>query len=177
VRHDFRVATRPSPARSIAAQRGLAANGAAKDPSYACLKGLRLPVLVVNGSNDTVIPASWDAFCWAAGQAARARGRLIAVYVTSTVEPVPVPGDFAYSEQAAQEVAAELKAEAEQRAAETGVQPTFVRELGDTVHALIRVARSATLTCWSSAGRPRCCITWSAQRAADSPPVRMRQKW
>jgi pimeloyl-ACP methyl ester carboxylesterase len=30
--------------------------GAAKDPSYAHLKGLRLPVLVVNGSNDIVIP-------------------------------------------------------------------------------------------------------------------------
>ena len=88
-------------------------------------------------------PASWDAFCWAAGQATRARGSLIAVYVTSAVAPVPVPGDFAYAEQAAQEVAAELKAEAEQRAAEAGVQLTFVRELGDTVHALIRVARSA----------------------------------
>jgi nucleotide-binding universal stress UspA family protein len=57
--------------------------------------------------------------------------------------PVPVSGDFAYAEQAAQEIAAELKAEAEQRAAEAGVQLTFVRELGDTVHALIRVARSA----------------------------------
>ena len=55
-------------------------------------------------------PASWDAFCWAAGQATRARGSLIAVYVTSAVAPVPVPGDFAYAEQAAQEVAAELKA-------------------------------------------------------------------
>jgi pimeloyl-ACP methyl ester carboxylesterase len=43
--------------QSIAAQRAaLAAYGAAKDPSYAHLKGLRLPVLVVNGSNDIVIP-------------------------------------------------------------------------------------------------------------------------
>ena len=88
-------------------------------------------------------PASWDAFCWAAGQATRARGSLIAVYVTSAVAPVPVPGDFAYAEQAAQEAAAELKAEAEHRAAEAGVQLTFVRELGDSVHALISVARSA----------------------------------
>ena len=43
--------------QSIAAQRAaLAAYGAAKDPSYAHLKGLKLPVLVVNGSDDIVIP-------------------------------------------------------------------------------------------------------------------------
>jgi nucleotide-binding universal stress UspA family protein len=88
-------------------------------------------------------PASWDAFCWAAGQATRGRGSLIAVYVTSMATPFPVPGDFAYAEQADQEVAAELKAEAAHRGAEAGVQLTFVRELGDPVHALISVARSA----------------------------------
>ena len=43
--------------QSIAAQRAaIAAYGAAKDPSYAHLMGLQLPVLVVNGSNDIVIP-------------------------------------------------------------------------------------------------------------------------
>jgi pimeloyl-ACP methyl ester carboxylesterase len=43
--------------QSIAAQgAALAAYGAAKDPSYAHLKGLGLPVLVVNGSDDIVIP-------------------------------------------------------------------------------------------------------------------------
>ena len=43
--------------QSIAAQgAALAAYGAAKDPSYAHLKGLRLPVLVVNGSDDIVDP-------------------------------------------------------------------------------------------------------------------------
>jgi nucleotide-binding universal stress UspA family protein len=89
-------------------------------------------------------PASWDAFCWAAGQATRARGSLIAVYATSAVaHALPVYGYCDYAEQAWQEVAAELKAEAEHRAAEAGVQLTFVRELGDTVHALIGVARSA----------------------------------
>ena len=88
-------------------------------------------------------PASWDAFCWAAGQAIRTHGSLIAVYATSAVTLVPGPADFAYAEQAAQEAAAELKAEAEHRAAEAGVQLTFVRELGDSVHALISVARSA----------------------------------
>jgi nucleotide-binding universal stress UspA family protein len=89
-------------------------------------------------------PGSWDAFCWAAGQATRARGRLIAVYVTPGLPPVlPVDGYFDYAVETAQEVGAELKAEAEHRAAEAGVPVTFVRELGDTVRALISVARSA----------------------------------
>jgi pimeloyl-ACP methyl ester carboxylesterase len=43
--------------QSITAQRtALAAYGAAKDPGYAHIKGLRLPVLVVNGSDDIVVP-------------------------------------------------------------------------------------------------------------------------
>ena len=43
--------------QSIAAQgAALAAYGAAKDPGYAHLKGLELPVLVVNGSDDIVVP-------------------------------------------------------------------------------------------------------------------------
>jgi pimeloyl-ACP methyl ester carboxylesterase len=43
--------------QSIAAQRAaIAAYGAAKDPSYANLKGLELPVLVVNGTEDIIIP-------------------------------------------------------------------------------------------------------------------------
>jgi hypothetical protein len=42
--------------QSVAAQRtAVAAYGAAKDPSYRHLEGLRLPVLVVNGANDIVI--------------------------------------------------------------------------------------------------------------------------
>jgi pimeloyl-ACP methyl ester carboxylesterase len=48
---------KPVSDQSVAAQRAaLAAYGAAKDPSYAGLKGLRLPVLVVNGTEDIVIP-------------------------------------------------------------------------------------------------------------------------
>jgi pimeloyl-ACP methyl ester carboxylesterase len=47
----------PVSGQSIAGQRAaLAAYGAAKDPSYAHLKGLELPVLVVNGTGDIVIP-------------------------------------------------------------------------------------------------------------------------
>jgi nucleotide-binding universal stress UspA family protein len=108
-------------------------------PRQAAGPAAQLIVVGLDGS-----PASWDAFCWAAGQATRACGSLIVVYATPAVTPVAaVPGDFAYAEQAAQAVAAELKGEAEHRAAEAGVQLTFVRELGDPVHALISVARSA----------------------------------
>jgi pimeloyl-ACP methyl ester carboxylesterase len=47
----------PVSGQSIAAQSAaLAAYGATKDPSYAHLKGLGLPVLVVNGTDDIVIP-------------------------------------------------------------------------------------------------------------------------
>ena len=47
----------PVSGQSIAAQRAaIAAYGAAKDPSYAHLKSLELPVLVVNGTDDIVIP-------------------------------------------------------------------------------------------------------------------------
>jgi pimeloyl-ACP methyl ester carboxylesterase len=55
----YRVINRDTPVsdQSIIAQRAaLAAYGAAKDPRYAHLNGLRLPVLVVNGTEDIVIP-------------------------------------------------------------------------------------------------------------------------
>jgi nucleotide-binding universal stress UspA family protein len=117
----------------------LAPQGSRGFPGQAADPTAQVIVVGLDGS-----PASWDAFCWAAGQATRARGSLIAVYATSAVAPVlPVDGYFDYAEQAAQEVAADLKAEAERRAAEAGVPVTFVRELGDTVRALTSVARSA----------------------------------
>jgi nucleotide-binding universal stress UspA family protein len=92
-------------------------------------------------------PTSWDAFCWAAGEANRTNGRLIAVYVSPAVEGVAsavgVPFDYAAAEQARTEVAAELSDEARQRARELGIQLRFVRELGDPAHALTQFARSA----------------------------------
>jgi nucleotide-binding universal stress UspA family protein len=117
----------------------LAPQGSRGFPGRAADPTAQVIVVGLDGS-----PGSWDAFCWAAGQATRARGSLIAVYATSAMTPaLPVDGYFGYAEQATQEVAAGLKAEAELRAAEAGAQLTFVRELGDTVHALISVARSA----------------------------------
>jgi pimeloyl-ACP methyl ester carboxylesterase len=59
VRRILNRADRDTPVsdQSIAGQSAaLAAYGAAKDPSYAHLKGLELPVLVVNGTRDIVIP-------------------------------------------------------------------------------------------------------------------------
>jgi len=119
--------------QNLAPQGAPGFSGQAADPAAQVI------VVGLDGS-----PASWDAFCWAAGQAMRARGSLIAVYAVSAVPlVVPVNGYLDYAGQAAQEIAAELKAEAEHRAAEAGVQLTFVRELGDAVRALISVARSA----------------------------------
>jgi nucleotide-binding universal stress UspA family protein len=56
-------------------------------------------------------PTSWDAFCWATGEATRTNGRLIAVYVSPAVEgasAVGAPFDYVAAEQARTEVAAEL---------------------------------------------------------------------
>jgi pimeloyl-ACP methyl ester carboxylesterase len=47
----------PQSEQSIAAQNmAIAAYGAAKDPAFAALKALKNPVLVVNGTDDIVIP-------------------------------------------------------------------------------------------------------------------------
>jgi pimeloyl-ACP methyl ester carboxylesterase len=40
----------------IAQRRAIGAYGAAKDRAYALLQGIRIPVLVVNGTNDIIIP-------------------------------------------------------------------------------------------------------------------------
>jgi nucleotide-binding universal stress UspA family protein len=98
-------------------------------------------VVGVDGS-----PSSWDAFSWAAGQAAGSHGRLIAVYVTPPTAAgaaVGAPIDFAAVEQTRQEVAAQLNDEAQQRAHDLGVPIRFVRQTGGTAHTLTDVAHSA----------------------------------
>jgi DNA-binding MarR family transcriptional regulator len=68
------------------------------------------PVIVVGLDGS---PASWDAFSWATGEAARDNGRLIAVYATPVVEPsFGVPSACAAAGQARQEVARQLAGEA-----------------------------------------------------------------
>src|ERR1700676_1211386 len=88
---------------------------------------------------------SWDAFAWAAEEATRTGGRLVAVYVAPTVEPGAEFGaqiNYGAAEEARDEMVAQLKEQAERRARDFGVPLRFVREIGDTVHALTRVSRS-----------------------------------
>jgi len=90
-------------------------------------------------------PSSWDAFCSAAGEAARIQGKVVAVYVTPYAEVVAafgVPYDYAGVEQARQEIADDLKREATNRAGELDVELTFVIEHGDVTHVLTDVART-----------------------------------
>jgi nucleotide-binding universal stress UspA family protein len=90
-------------------------------------------------------PTSWDAFSWAAGEAARIHGRLIAVYVTPAVEGAVAAGapfDYAAAAQARSEIAAELEAHARQRTRDLGVRVDFVRRLGEPADVLTRVAQS-----------------------------------
>jgi nucleotide-binding universal stress UspA family protein len=99
------------------------------------------PVIVVGLDGSTT---SWDAFFWAAGEAIRSHGSLIAVYVTPMVESLAVyggPYGCAAVEQAREEVAGQLKDEAEHRATELGLPLRFVWERGDTAPAISRVAR------------------------------------
>lgn len=99
------------------------------------------PVIVVGLDGS---PSSWDAFSWAAGEAARTNGQLVAVNVTPYTEAVVafgVPFDYAGVEQTRREVAAELKRDAIRRADELGVALTFMCEHGNTAHCLTDVAQ------------------------------------
>jgi nucleotide-binding universal stress UspA family protein len=100
------------------------------------------PVIVVGLDGSST---SWDAFSWAAGEALRSNGSLVAVYVTPAVDPVAAFGEssgYAAVEQARDEVARQLKDQAERRAFELGLPLRFVREAGDTAPAITRIAQS-----------------------------------
>jgi nucleotide-binding universal stress UspA family protein len=102
------------------------------------------PVIVVGLDGS---PTSWDAFSWAAGEATRSNGSLVAVYITPTIDPVALYGEasgYAAVEQARDEVAAELKDQAEQRARDLGLRLRFVRERGDPTPAILRFAKSVS---------------------------------
>jgi nucleotide-binding universal stress UspA family protein len=89
-------------------------------------------------------PSSWDAFCWAAGEAARQNGKVVAVYVVPTIDAGTVFGvTLAYTsvEPISETVASELKTEAASRADELGVALDFITEHGDVTHVLTDVAR------------------------------------
>jgi nucleotide-binding universal stress UspA family protein len=103
------------------------------------------PVIVVgvDGSNP-----SWDAFAWAAGEARRCGGRIIAVFVTPLAETeaalsIGAPyNNYEAAVEARDQIAEELGGEMARRSDELGVDVRFVRRRGDAAHALTQVARS-----------------------------------
>ncbi|MCW2753373.1 MAG: hypothetical protein JWQ32_784 [Marmoricola sp.] len=100
------------------------------------------PVLVVGLDGS---PSSWDAFSWAAGEATRVDGRIVAVYVVppaAAMVSFGVPYDYAAAEQARHDVAEDLRDEAARRAEELGVDLSFAMGHGDATRALTEVARS-----------------------------------
>ena len=104
------------------------------------------PVIVagVDGS-----PTSWDAFSWAAGAAIRSQGKLIVVYVMPFTDPAAVygaPYDYVGAENFREEVAGELKDEAERRAREIGISISFVSDYGDATQTLTDIARTVHAT-------------------------------
>jgi nucleotide-binding universal stress UspA family protein len=100
------------------------------------------PVLVVGLDGS---PSSWNALAWAAGEAVRVNGTLVAVYViplTSAVAAFEVPYDYAGVEHARQEVGDHLKCQAARHAAELGVELSFVVARGEATRALVETSRS-----------------------------------
>lgn len=99
------------------------------------------PVLVVGLDGSST---SWDAFAWAAGEATRCDGSVVAVYVAPLVEPIAFAEAEGYAaiEQARDEVAGELAQQARERARELGIDVRFIAERGDAAQALTQIARS-----------------------------------
>jgi nucleotide-binding universal stress UspA family protein len=103
--------------------------------------GRQVLVVGMDGSDP-----SWDAFAWAAGEARRCGGRIIAVFVAPLVEPeaalsIGAPYNYQAAVEARDQMAEELAGEVARRADELGVEVSFVREKGDAAHVLTEVAR------------------------------------
>jgi nucleotide-binding universal stress UspA family protein len=104
------------------------------------------PVIVagVDGS-----PTSWDAFSWAAGAAIRSQGKLIVVYVMPFTDPAAVygaPYDYVGAEDLREELASELRDEAERRARDLGISIRFISNYGDATQTLTDIARTVHAT-------------------------------
>jgi nucleotide-binding universal stress UspA family protein len=103
--------------------------------------GVAEPVIVVGLDGS---PSSWDAFAWAAGEALRLGGSVVAVYalpITDAAASFGVPYDYSSVEQARQEVADAVRSEAGQRAKELGVTLGFITQRGDATRILTATAR------------------------------------
>src|ERR1700689_1401913 len=104
--------------------------------------GRPLVVVGVDGS-----APSWDAFAWTAGEARRGNGRIVAVFVTSLIEPEEALGStaplgYAAAADARDQIVEELAGEVATRAAILGVEVRFIRGMGDAAHVLAEVAQS-----------------------------------
>lgn len=116
--------------------------GKAGDNEVADHVGSPMIVVGVDGS-----APSWDAFSWAAGEALRSNGRIVAVFVSSRIEPGEALGGtaqlgYAATADARDEVAEELADEVARRADMLGIEVRFVRGMGDAPRVLADVARS-----------------------------------
>jgi nucleotide-binding universal stress UspA family protein len=120
----------------------MAQNAEAEQRPDAADRNKVTPPVIVVGLDGS--PSSWDAFCWAAGEAGHTNGTVVAVYVIPLIDTAAafgVPLDYAGIEQARERGAAELKADATRRAQEVGVALSFGTAHGDVTSALTDVAR------------------------------------
>jgi nucleotide-binding universal stress UspA family protein len=92
---------------------------------------------------------SWDAFWWATGQARRLEGRIVAAFVSPTVDINMVvasaafasaPCDYAGAAQIATERAEQLYRQLEGYAADYDIQLSFIYAHGDPTAELTRIA-------------------------------------
>ena len=118
------------------------AHGRAGDNASADDIGRPMLVVGVDGS-----APSWDALAWAAGEARRGNGRIVAVFATALIEPEEALGStaplgYAAAADARDQMAGELAAEVERRADSLGVEVRFIRGTGDAVYVLSEVAHS-----------------------------------
>jgi nucleotide-binding universal stress UspA family protein len=102
------------------------------------------PVIIVgvDGSDP-----SWDALAWAAGEALRSNGRIVAVLATPPFEPGEVIGStaplgYAAAAETRDQVAEQLAAEVARRAETLGVEVRFERRVGEAPWVLHQVALS-----------------------------------
>jgi nucleotide-binding universal stress UspA family protein len=104
------------------------------------------PTAVVVGIDGS--ETSWDAFWWATGEARRLDSRIVAAFVSPTIDMNMVvasafaaaPCDYAGAEQIATEQAERLRRELEAYAAEHGIQLSFSHAHGDPMAELTRIA-------------------------------------
>jgi nucleotide-binding universal stress UspA family protein len=116
--------------------------GRAGDNAVAAYIGRPTLIVGVDGS-----APSWDAFAWAAGEARRGNGRIVAVFVTPLIEPEEALGPtaplgYAAAAEARDQMSEGLADEVARRADTLGVEVSFVRGMGDAAYVLTEMAHS-----------------------------------